>query len=316
MPTRKSPRKGSLQFWPRKRANKFLPSVNWDAIDSAPVKNLKGFIAYKAGMMSAIVKDSTEHSMTKGKKIAMPATILECPPMKIFSVRFYKHGKVAEEVLAGNPDKELKRKVKLPKAVIKKIESVKPENYDDIRVIAYSIVNKTNLKKTPDISEIGLKGTVEEKLAFVNAHLGKEISVADVFEKGQLVDARGLSRGRGFQGPVKRFGITLRFHKTEKGQRKVGSIAPWNPSRVTFRTPMAGQLGMFTRAVYNNKILEIAKAENKKLEGIKNYGEIKTDYLIVRGSIQGPSKRQLLLTAPLRKTKKQTKKNLEFTELR
>ena len=70
MPTRKSPRKGSLQFWPRKRAYKFLPSVNWNAINSG--KNIKGFIGYKAGMVSAIVKDNTPNSMTKGKKIAVP----------------------------------------------------------------------------------------------------------------------------------------------------------------------------------------------------------------------------------------------------
>ena len=92
MPTRKSPRKGSLQFWPRKRAAKFLPSVNWDAIDSG--KNLKGFICYKAGMVSVAVKDNTPNSMTKGKEIVIPATILECPPLKIFSVRFYKNNKV------------------------------------------------------------------------------------------------------------------------------------------------------------------------------------------------------------------------------
>ena len=109
----KSPRKGSLQFWPRKRAYKLLPSVNWDAINSG--KNLKGFICYKAGMASAFVKDNTENSMTKGKKIAVPVTILECPSMKILSVRFYKNGKVANEILAENPDKELKKIIKFPK---------------------------------------------------------------------------------------------------------------------------------------------------------------------------------------------------------
>ena len=113
MPTRKSPRKGSLQFWPRKRANKFLPSVNWNAINST--KSLKGFICYKAGMASAYVKDSTEHSLTKGKNIIVPVTILECPPLKILSVRFYRNGKVAGEILAENLDKELKRKIKIPK---------------------------------------------------------------------------------------------------------------------------------------------------------------------------------------------------------
>ena len=119
MPTRKSPRKGSLQFWPRKRASKFLPSVNWSAISSE--KGFKGFICYKAGMASAYVKESTPNSMTFGKNIFVPITILECPPMKILSIRFYKHGQVSKELLNKNLDKELKIKIKLPKKEAKQL---------------------------------------------------------------------------------------------------------------------------------------------------------------------------------------------------
>ena len=302
----KSPRKGSLQYWPRKRASKFLPSTNWDAINSG--KNLKGFICYKAGMASISVKDKTENSMTKDKHIVIPGTILECPTMKIFSVRFYKNGQVVSEVLAEGLEKDLKRKVKMPKKQSKKIDDVK--DYDDMRVIVYSQVRKTGLKKTPDIIEVGLVGSVEQKLSFVKEHLHKEISINDVFEKGQLVDFRGLTKGKGLQGPVKRFGVTLRSHKAEKGVRKVGSIGPWHPARVTFRVAMAGQLGMFTRVSYNNKIVDLGKAE-EKLKGIKNFGNVKTDYIIVHGSVQGPAKRQLIATAALRPTKMQTKKNFE-----
>lgn len=310
MPTRKSPRKGSLQFWPRKRAEKYLPSTNWNAIDSE--KTLKGFIGYKAGMLSAYVKDETENSMTKGKKIIVPVTVLECPTMKILSVRFYKGNKVAKDVLAENLDKELKRKIKLPKSKNKLEENAE---YDDIRVIVYSQVKKTALKKTPDIVEIGLNGSYDEKLKFVKEKLDKEISVFDVFEKGQLVDLRGLTKGKGLQGPVKRFGITLKFHKSEKGVRRPGSLGPWHPARVTYRAPMAGQLGMFTRVIYNNKLLDVEKA-NEKIKNIKNYGDVKTDYVVVAGSVQGSAKRQLVLTQPLRPTKKQSKKNYELIELR
>jgi ribosomal protein L3 len=52
------------------------------------------------------------------------------------------------------------------------------------------------------------------------------------------------------------------------------------------------------------------------LKAIKNYGNLKTEYLIVRGSIQGPAKRQLLLTPPLRPNRKQTKKAFDLIELR
>ena len=313
----KSPRKGSLQFWPRKRARKFLPRVNWNAINSG--KNLKGFIAYKAGMKSAIVKDNTEHSMTKGKRIAVPVTILECPNIKIFSVRFYKNGIVKEEVIAEESlkDKELKRKIKLPKIIKKKLDKINLNEVDNVSVIVYSQIKKTNLKKTPDFSEIGIAGNnVNEKINFVKGNINKEISVLDVFEKGDLVDVRGLTTGRGLQGPVKRFGITLKRNKAEKGRRNPGSLGPWHPARVTFRAPQAGQVGMFTRVIYNNKILDMGKAENKKeLKGIKNYGDVKTDYIILRGSIQGPSKRQLVITNTLRPTREQTKKKFDLLEL-
>jgi len=311
MPTKKSPRKGSLQFWPRKRAKKFLPRVNWDVINSG--KNLKGFICYKVGMVSVSIKDNTPNSMTKGKKIVLPGTILECPSIRIFSVRFYKNGKVTKEILAENFDKELKKKVKIPKTK-KRIELESVKDFDDIQLIIYSQVKKTGIKKTPDLSEVGLSGGIEEKIKFVKENLNKEISVLDVFENGQLVDLRGLTKGKGLSGPVKRFGITLKSHKSEKGRRRPGSLGPWHPARVTFRVPQAGQLGMFTRVIYNNKIIDIGKSENK-FTNIKNFGNIKTDYIIIQGSVQGPAKRQLLIMYPLRPSKLQVKKNFEFIEV-
>ena len=315
MVTRKSPRKGSLQFWPRKRANKFLPRVNWDVVNSVG-KSLKGFIGYKVGMVSLYVKDNTNDSMTKGKNIAVPSTILECPGMKIYSVRFYKDNKLVTEVLSENFDKELKRAVKLPgKKDGKKIDDVKSQEYNDVKVICYSLVKKTGLKKKPDLSEIGLKGSLEEKMHFIKEKIGKEISIIDVFGKGELVDLRGLTKGKGLSGPVRRFGIQLKNQKSEKGRRRPGSLGPWHPARVIFRVPMAGQLGMFTRVVYNNKILDLGKSEGK-FKNIKNYGDVKTDYIIVKGSVQGPAKRQLLITAPLRETKKTKKKNYELIEIR
>jgi len=68
--------------------------------------------------------------------------------------------------------------------------------------------------------EIGLTGNLEGKLNFIKENLSKEISVLDFFENGQLVDFRGLTKGKGFQGPVKRFGIKLKFHKSEKRSKK------------------------------------------------------------------------------------------------
>lgn len=306
------PRKGSLQFYPRKRAAKFLPRVNWRPIKSDS-KNVLGFITYKAGMATAFVKDSTEKSTTPNKRLAVPVTILEAPNMKIYSVRFYKFGKVVRDLVVSN-EKELKGKLKTSKTV-KTLDKDLPESYDNIHVIAYSIPAQTTVKKTPDLIELDIGG--DNKLETVKTLIGKEISLAD-FLKFDLVDTRGLTKGKGFQGPVKRFGVELRFHKSEKGVRKVGSLGPWHPARVTFRAPIAGQLGMFTRVNYNNKVLGSGKISERDINpahGFRNYGKIKTSYILLKGSVQGPVKRQILLTPALRPNKAKSKLKLQFQEL-
>jgi len=317
MPTRVRPRFGSLQYWPRKRIRKAVPSVNWSPVEKSASKTvsdegLLGFISYKVGMTSVIVKDNTDKSMTKGKKVTMPATILEVPNFKIFSVRFYKKGKVMKDVIVST-DKILKKKLKIPKEV-QKIEGV--EGFDDIRVIIYPVM-KDMFKKAPDLAEVGIKAA--DKLEFIKGLIGKEISMAEVM-KWNLVDVRGLTRGKGFQGPVKRFGITLKSHKSEKGVRRPGSIGPWHPARVIFRVPMAGQLGTFTRVHYNSKVIDSGniKDEGKDINrknGFKNYGNVAGSYIMVAGSVQGPSKRQILITPAMRPNKKQTKRQYELLEV-
>jgi len=307
-------RSGSLQFYPRVRAKKVIPSVNWKPVSKEGVGFL-GFVGYKVGMISIWAKDTTEHSLTKNKQIAVPATVVECPTMRIYSIRFYKNGKVMKDVVVSI-DKDLKKNVKTSKK-IGNFENV--EGYEDVRVILYSGVRKTVVDKNkPDMIEIGISGSVEEKLNFIKGKIGKEISVVEVFNKG-LVDIRAVTKGYGTQGPMKRFGIALKSHKSEKGRRRPGSLAPWHPARVTFRTPQAGQTGYHTRVVYNNLILKVGKISEKDINqksGFDHYGIIKTDYMILKGSIPGPQKRELMITPAIRPTKYCAKKKFEVLELR
>lgn len=312
MPEKNAPRKGSLQYVPRKRAGKFLPRTNWKSINAG--NNLKGFISYKAGMTSVKVKDSNPNSMTKDQDIIIPATILECPQMKIYSVRFYKNGEVKKDVLTGNFDKELKKKLKPTKKQLENLEQV--EDYDDVSVIVYSIPKKTNIKKAPDVTEIGINGNVEDKISFIKENLNKEISVSNMFEEGQLVDFRGTTKGKGFEGPVTRFGLKLKSIKSEKGQRRPGSLGPWHPAQTTFRAAQAGQGGMHTRMEVNKKILAISRASEQEIKDLKHYGDVKSDYIVVYGSVLGPARRQLLITAPQRPSKEQSKKSYELVEIK
>lgn len=314
MPTAKRPRKGSLQVYPRKRAAKFLHRVNWDPISkSTKSQGILGFIAYKAGMVSVSVKDSTDKILASGKQVTMPATVLEVPNMKIFSVRFYKQNKPLTEIVVSN-DKELKRKLKVPKQT-KNLDKV-PEGYDDIHVIAYSMPKQTTIKKKPDLIELAVNS--DDKLAYVKSLINKEIYPEEFFKDLGILDVRGLTKGKGTQGPVKRFGISLKFHKSEKGQRRPGSLGPWHPARVTFRVPMAGQLGLFSRIIYNLRVLGSGKISEKDInpkKGFQNFGRIKSSYIIVKGSVQGPSKRQLVITPAMRPSKSKGKKKYELMEV-
>lgn len=266
-----------------------------------------GFLAYKAGMATAIVRDKTDKSMTLNKKVAMPVTILEVPKMKIFSVRFYnKEGKVMKDVIVSN-DAHLKRIVRVPKTA-HTLSDV--QGWAEIRVIVHTLT-KDLFKKTPELAEIAVRA--KDPLAFVTSLIGKELTLHDVF-KESLVDVRGLTRGKGLVGPVKRFGISLKSHKSEKGVRRPGSLGPWHPARVTYQVPLAGQLGMFTRIHHNLPILVRAKAGEHipALHGFKHYGTLSHNYIIIAGSVQGPPKRPILITPAFRPTKKQMKKKYEF----
>src|SRR3989344_3644639 len=112
------PRKGSLQIWPRVRAKRMYSRIrNW-SIKGIKDTKLLGFLGYKAGMTHIIVKDNTSNSLNKGKNLSIPTTIIECPPLKTLSIRFYKNThdglKSICEVVSPKVDKEVKRKTKIP----------------------------------------------------------------------------------------------------------------------------------------------------------------------------------------------------------
>ncbi len=110
-----------MQYWPRKRAKRSYARIRTHPT-SLEVKPL-GFAGYKVGMTHLIVVDNRPESLTFNQDIFVPTTIVECPPLKAFSLRFYKKTtsglRLVGEVFS-KPDKELARKINLPKKASKK----------------------------------------------------------------------------------------------------------------------------------------------------------------------------------------------------
>jgi large subunit ribosomal protein L3 len=233
--------------------------------------------------------------------------------MKICSVRFIKGGRVAKDVVVSD-DKALKKLFSLPKSP-KSIDSDAPKDFDDVHAVIYSLPSQASIKKTPDIIEVGISAkSPQEKLSLAKSLIGKEIALKD-FLKCSLLDVRGLTKGKGLVGPVKRFGIGLKSHKSEKGVRRPGTLGPWHPAHTSFRVAQAGQLGMFARVHYNQNVVFSGSISEKNINpksGFKHYGNVSSNYIILKGSVQGPAKRQILLTPAFRPTKSSSKKKYEF----
>ncbi|MDD5177758.1 MAG: 50S ribosomal protein L3 [Candidatus Nanoarchaeia archaeon] len=305
MGKRHSPRKGSLQFWPRSRARRNFARIrNW----SHDLKDTKllGFAGYKAGMTHILRVETNTKSQRKDLKTQEAITIIECPPMKPLAIKFYKKttdGLVAiSQLISKKINKEVKRTIGLPK------KSSQPELFDDLRLIVYTQPSLTGIgKKKPEVFEVGLSGDKDKKLELARSLLEKDlINITDVFKEAQYVDIHGVTKGKGFQGTVKRYGVNIRQHKSEKTKRGIGTLGAWTPKRVSFRTPQPGKMGYHLRTEYNKRIYKInSKPEEVNPKGgFVNYGIIKNPYILIKGSVPGPRKRLLILTETMRLNKR------------
>ena len=303
------PRKGSIAYSPRKRAAKESPKTSsWPEIEEV---GLLGFPGYKVGMTHVTMLDNTKNSPTEGMEISKPVTVLETPPAVVMAIRAYRKDTYGlatmTDILAGDLDEDLERTITLPEdydpeARIEELKK-KLDVVEEIRVLIHTKPRLTSVsKKKPEILECGIGGSsVEEKLDYAIGVLGSQINYADAFSNGEHVDAIAVTKGKGFQGPVKRFGIRIQYGKAARSSkaRVVGSIGPWSPSRTMWTVPMAGQMGYHKRTEYNKKILKIgdvSEVESVNPDGgFVKYGLLKNGFIMIKGSIPGPSKRLVLL---------------------
>ena len=96
--------------------------------------------------------------------------------------------------------------------------------------------------------------------------LGNEIKVGDVFAEGDFVDAIGTSKGKGFQGVVKRHGfggVGQATHGQHNRMRAPGSIGGASyPARVFKGMRMAGRMGGDRVTVLNLEVMKVLPEEN------------------------------------------------------
>ncbi|MBS3162695.1 50S ribosomal protein L3 [Candidatus Woesearchaeota archaeon] len=310
------PRRGSLQYWPHNRSSKHAPRIRSWAKGSE--KKLLGFIGYKVGMTHVLMKQTNTNSHRKNMEIFTPVTVVECPPLKVYSVRYYTIDedqalKLTGEVFSKKMDKELVRKTNVSKK-----EGKTSEAYDEVRVVVYTQPKLTTIgKKKPDMLEICIGGSLSEAGAYANSLLDKEIKISEVFKNNQFIDVHGVTKGKGFCGVTKRVHPKRLQHKSEKGVRGIGTLGSWHPNRVLYTVAQAGKWGYHLRTEFNKLSVKVGndpKEINPK-GGFISYGEVRSDFILVKGSIPGATKRPIAITEARRATKKLYPINISYTSL-
>jgi large subunit ribosomal protein L3 len=307
MPERHHPRRGSMGYSPRKRAKAETPHIkSWPNGGDTP--KIQGFLGYKAGMTHAFVVDYRPTSTTSGKEVVMPVSVVETPPIKIAALRAYKktyHGlQSIGEIWADKIDPELTKKVHIVKKEKKKNWDFIKEA-DEFRVIVYTQPKLVTgvPKKTPEIREFRIAGgSLEDQTKYAKEILGKEIKINDTLKEGDMIDIIAITKGKGFQGHVKRWGVKLLTHKNSKHRRMIGTAGSWHPNWVQQTVPQAGQMGYHQRTEFNKRVLKIGEngEEITPSGGFPNYGIVKNSYVLLHGSIPGPTKRLISIRDAVR----------------
>lgn len=301
-----APRRGSLAYLPRSRASRWIGHVRYWPSGITETRPL-AFIGYKAGMRTAVGLDNRQGSLTYGKEISFPITIVETPPMIAVAVRAYvktpKGLQTLAEAWVEKPPKELTRLLTLPESInhgekLAKIGS-SLEKVSEIRLLLASQPKVARLgRKTPELLEVKLGGTTtKEQFEYARNQLGKEVKASDAFKEGDWIDTIGITKGKGIQGPVKRWGIRKKWHKARKTVRAVGCIGGWHPHYVLYSVPRPGQTGFHQRTEYNKQVVKIGE-EGKDVTpkgGFIRYGEIKAEYVMLSGTVPGPARRTITL---------------------
>ena len=121
-----------------------------------------------------------------------------------------------------------------------------------------------------------------------NYELGQEIK-CDIFEAGEIVDVTGTSKGKGFQGVIKRHNQTRGpMGHGSQYHRGVGSMGTLRPMRVFKGKKLPGHMGHETVTIQNLEIIAVDLEENVIL--VKgNIPGPKNSFVIIKSSIKHPN---------------------------
>lgn len=175
--------------------------------------------------------------------------------------------------------------------VVTQVKTVEKDGYDAIQLGAFD--KKTKSSNKPEMGHVKKANTQPKRflkeIRGVDASsytLGQVIS-ADVFKSGDTVDVTGTSKGKGFQGVIKRWNQS-RGPETHGStyHRRVGSMGTMRPMRVLKGKKLPGHMGNEQVTIQNLMIVDV-DTENKYILVSGNVPGAKNTFVFIKEAIKG-----------------------------
>lgn len=126
-----------------------------------------------------------------------------------------------------------------------------------------------------------------------NYNLGDEVK-ADIFEVGEMVDVTGTTKGKGFQGSIKKYGQSRGpMGHGSKYHRGVGSLGTMLPKRVFKGRGLPSHMGVNTVTIQNLEIVDV---------------DLENNAILVKGNIPGPKKGLVMIRSAVKNMGKVNKR--------
>ena len=169
--------------------------------------------------------------------------------------------------------------------VVSQIKTKEKDGYEAIQLAAFD--KREKLANKPEQGHLKKANTTPKRFLreirgvdVTNYSLGSEVK-ADIFAEGEMVDVTGTSKGKGFQGVIKRWnqsrgpmGHGSQYH------RGVGSLGTLLPMRVIPGKKMPGHMGSEQVTIQNLEVVQV---------------DLENNVILIKGNVPGPKKSLVLI---------------------
>jgi len=192
--------------------------------------------------------------------------------------------------------------IEVEENVITQIKTDEKDGYNSIQLGAFNKREKVSNK--PEFGHAKKANTMPKR--FLKEIKGIDVSEfevgsvikADIFEIGDLVDVTGVSKGKGFQGVIKRWNQSRgpMAHGSHY-HRRVGSLGPMRPMRVLKGKKLPGHMGHEQVTIQNLEVISI---------------DLENNYILISGNVPGPKNGYVLIRSAIKGGKREAKELVSY----